>query len=183
MKYVLNGQETERLQFRLLKREDFNTWLKLFQDEKVAEFLGFGKIPTPEEQCEEWFRLQEKRYANDLGGMNVLIEKETGNFIGQCGLLVQEVDKKKELEIGYSILPDFRNKGFASEAAQKCRDFAFQNDFSESLISLIHINNLSSQKVALKNGMTVSKQTVYKEMPVNIFRIFKNEWQKLHFLS
>lgn len=179
MQYVLNGHESERLKFRLLTRNDFNTWLKLFQDGEVAKFLGFENIPTPDLQCEEWFKLQEKRYANDLGGMNVLIEKETGKFVGQCGLLVQEVDNKKELEIGYSVLSDYRNQGFAAEAAQNCRDFAFENDFSESLISIIHVNNISSQKVALKNGMINGKSTVYKEMPVNIYRIHKNEWLKI----
>jgi RimJ/RimL family protein N-acetyltransferase len=179
MKYVLNGHESDRLKYRLLRRDDFATWLNLFRDTEVAGFLGFGKIPTPELQCEEWFKIQEKRYANDLGGMNVLIEKETGRFVGQCGLLVQEVENKKELEIGYSILKEFRNRGFAGEAAKKCRDFAFENNFAESLISIVHVNNISSEKVALKNGMTSSKRTFYKEMPVNIFRIFKDDWLKL----
>lgn len=176
MKYVLSKQETKRLNFRLLTSNDFETWLNLFQDEKVAGFLGFGNILTKEEQCNEWFNIQEKRYASDLGGMNVLIEKESGQLIGQCGLLVQEVNDKKELEIGYSILAEFRNKGYASEAAQKCRDFAFENNFTESLISIIHIDNIQSEKVAIKNGMKKTIRTVYKEMPVNIFRISKEEW-------
>ena len=30
MKYLLTGQETERLQFRFLKPEDFHTWIALF---------------------------------------------------------------------------------------------------------------------------------------------------------
>ncbi len=179
MKYLLSNQETQRIRFRLLNRDDFETWLKLFQEKEVAGFLGFGKIPTAELQCEEWFKLQEKRYANDLGGMNVLIEKTTNRFIGQCGLLVQEVDEKKELEIGYSVLPYFRNLGYASEAAQKCRDFAFENNFSNSLISIIHVENKPSEKVAVKNGMTKTIQTVYKGMPVNIYRITKNEWLNL----
>lgn len=176
MKYLLNGQVTKRLKLRLLTRNDFETWVKLFEEKAVAEFLGFGKIPSAAEQCEEWFKIQENRYANDLGGMNVLIDKKTEKMVGQCGLLVQEVDNKTELEIGYSILSDFRNKGYASEAAQKCRDFTFKNDFSDSLISIIHVDNIRSEKVAIKNGMTKTKSTVYKDMPVNIFRIHKNEW-------
>lgn len=176
MKYVLNEQETQRLKFRLLTRDDFDTWLNLFQEEEVVGFLGFDKIPSAVEQCEEWFKIQEKRYANNLGGMNVLVDKKTKKLVGQCGLLVQEVDNKTELEIGYSILSDFREKGYASEAAQKCRDFAFENDFSDSLISIIHVNNIRSEKVALKNGMTKTKSTVYRDKPVNIFRIRKNEW-------
>lgn len=38
--------------------------------------------------------------------MNALIHKETGIFIGQCGLLKQMVDGIDELEIGYSLLPE-----------------------------------------------------------------------------
>jgi RimJ/RimL family protein N-acetyltransferase len=102
-------------------------------------------------------------------------------MVGQCGLLIQEVDKINELEIGYSILPEYWNRGFATEAAQKCRDFAFTQSFSESLISIIHIENENSEKVAVKNGMNKTKRTVYKDMPVNIFRITKDEWRDLKY--
>jgi RimJ/RimL family protein N-acetyltransferase len=88
-----------------------------------------------------------------------------------CGLLVQEVDGINELEIGYSLHPAFWRKGYATEAAQKCRDFAFENNFAESLISIVHVENQQSAKVALRNGMKPEKTTIYKEIPVNIFRI------------
>ena len=94
----------------------------------------------------------------------------TNEFIGQCGLLVQTVDGIKELEIGYSILPQFWKQGYATEAAKKCSIFAKENDFVQSLISIIHIDNLPSQKVALKNGMHLDKTTVYDNNPVHIFR-------------
>jgi RimJ/RimL family protein N-acetyltransferase len=83
------------------------------------------------------------------------------------------VDDIQELEIGYSILPKFWNQGYATEAARKCKEHAFQNDFSDSLISIIHIKNIQSEKVARKNGMELDKKTIFKEMPVNIFRINK----------
>ena len=92
MKYLLENQQSERLHFRLLERSDFDTWIDLFREPGVAGFIGMDKIPTPEEQCEAWFQKVERRYREDLGGMNVLIDKTTGDFIGQCGLLVQEVD-------------------------------------------------------------------------------------------
>ena len=178
MKYLLTGQETDRLKFRLLNRDDFNTWLDLFKDKSVGEFLGMANLSSPQEQCEKWFDLCNNRYENDLGGMNVLIDKSTSQLVGQCGLLIQEVDGVKELEIGYSVLPKYWNKGYATEAARKCRDFAFSNSYTDSLISIVHIANIKSEKVALKNGMTKSKQTVFKDMPVNIFRMDKLEWLK-----
>lgn len=181
MKYLLTGEETERLKFRLLEPKDFDTWLTLFDGTNVARFLGMENIPTAKEQCRKWFDIQEYRYKKDLGGMNVLIDKSTGKMVGQCGLLIQEVDKINELEIGYSILPEYWNRGFATEAARNCRDFAFTQSFSESLISIIHIENENSEKVAVKNGMKKTKRTVYKEMPVNIFRITKDEWLSLKY--
>ena len=179
MKYLLNGQASARLTFRLLVKEDFTTWLPFFEDKTVAGFLGMADIGTPKEQCEKWFEITENRYKNDLGGLNVLIEKVSNEFVGQCGLLIQEVDRIREMEIGYSILPEHRKKGYATEAAQKCRDFAFENDFTDSIISIVHVDNIRSEKVARKNGMILSKKTVFKGMPVNVFRILKKDWLKM----
>jgi RimJ/RimL family protein N-acetyltransferase len=91
--------------------------------------------------------------------------------VGICGLLVQTVDEIEELEIGYSVLPQFWQQGFAVEAAQKCKEFAFAHNFVSSLISIIHVDNIPSQKVALKNGMHLDKTTIYKDNPVHIFRV------------
>ena len=89
------------------------------------------------------------------------------------------MDGIQELEIGYSIMPQHRNRGYAAEAARKCRDYAFENNLADSLISIVHVDNIRSQKVALKNHMTSEKETVFKEMPVNIFRITKGEMKKI----
>lgn len=106
--------------------------------------------------------------------MNALIAKKTKSFIGLCGVLVQVVDNKRELEIGYSILPEHWRKGYAIEAAEKCKVYAFENNWAGSLISIIHVDNVPSQKVALKNGMFLDKKTVYKDNPVYIFRVNQN---------
>ncbi len=103
--------------------------------------------------------------------MNALIGKSSGKLIGHCGLLVQTVDEAQELEIGYSLLPAFWNKGYAYEAASKCRTFAFENNFSDSLISIISLLNLNSQRVAVKNGMFIEKETVFHGNRVYIFRV------------
>lgn len=179
MKYLLEGQKTERLQFRLLQPEDFELWKPLFEAENVALFLGLDTTKSPEELCQVWFDKVFHRYKNDLGGMNVLIDKNTNRLVGQCGLLVQTVEEQERLEVGYSMLPEFWEKGYASEAAQKCKDFAFMHDFTESLISVVHIDNIGSEKVALKNGMTLEKMIPsYDGSPVNIFGVTKTSWEQ-----
>jgi ribosomal-protein-alanine N-acetyltransferase len=179
MKYLLTGQESARLRFRKLELSDYDAWLPLFQQEGVARFVGLGHIETAEEQCNMWFERAFLRYENQMGGLNALIDKQTGKLVGQSGLLVQHVDGVDRLEVGYSILPDYWKQGYAIEAASRCRDFAFENEFTDSLISIIHVENFKSMKVAENNGMKFLHETIYKEFPVRIYGMSKEEWGNL----
>jgi len=172
MNYLLDGHETARLRFRLLLPDDFDDWLELFKHPEAAEFLALGHLPTPEARCEYWFRAVFDRYENDRGGLNVLVDKITGQMIGQCGLLVQDVDDVEELEVGYSILPRFWGVGYATEAAQHCKHAAFENNYASSLISLVHVDNIRSKRVAMKNGMTFEKTTNFRGITVDVFRVW-----------
>ena len=178
MKYLLTGEKSDRLNFRLLKENDFNTWLNFFENKSVASFLGMDPNKSANELCTFWFEKVFNRYKNDLGGMNVLIDNSTGEFIGQCGLLVQDLEEQNRLEIGYSILPKFWGQGYAAEAAIKCKAFAFNHNYSDNLISIIHPDNIGSEKVALKNGMKLLKKIEgeFHGMPANMFQITREAY-------
>lgn len=169
-KYLLEGQETERLNFRMIQASDFEAWLPFYHDPKSTQFWD-GLPQDPKLACQQQFDRVFERYEQGLGGMNALIQKSTQQLVGMCGLLVQKVDGIQELEIGYSVLPQFWLQGYAYEASQKCKNHAFQNNLAQSLISIIHVDNAPSQKVALKNGMHLDKTTTYKDNPVHIFRV------------
>lgn len=174
MKYLLTGQETERLKFRLLDLEDFDLWKALFKSKSIAKYLDLDPKLSESELCKKWFDKVFHRYENELGGMNVLIDKKTNQLIGQCGLLIQKVEGFQRMEIGYAILPQYWNQGFAFESALKCKNFAFENKMAQSLISTVHVENLGSEKVALKNAMTFEK----KIDSFNIFSIDKETWHQ-----
>jgi ribosomal-protein-alanine N-acetyltransferase len=176
MKYLLDNEETARIRFRLIERSDFNHWLPFFEEPESFRHWNM-KLQSPDVECQQWYDKQFGRYDQDKGGMNVLIEKSSGNLVGHCGLLIQTVDNRIELEIGYSLLPAFWNRGYATEAALKCRDVAFERGYSSTLISIISLTNTPSARVAKKNGMTIDKQTVYNNNAVNIFRITIEEWK------
>ena len=175
MKYLLHNEDTDRIRFRIIERSDFRHWLPFFEDPESFRHWNI-KLQGPDVECEQWYDKQFGRYNQDKGGMNALIEKSSGNLVGHCGLLVQNVDNCAELEIGYSLLPAFWNKGYATEAAAKCRDIAFERGYSTSLISIISLTNIQSSRVAEKTGMSNTKETVYNENAVNIFRITREHW-------
>lgn len=169
-KLLLENQSSKRLLFRKVLSSDFDAWLPFYNNPKSTEF--WDGLPTdPVQACQQQFDRIFERYEHGLGGMNALILKSSQQLVGICGLLVQMVDGIEELEIGYSVLPEFWLQGFAFEAAEKCKQYAFQNQLTTSLISIIHVNNVPSQKVAFKNGMALDKTTTYKDNPVHIFRV------------
>ena len=100
MNYLLTNQQTQRLTFRRLKQTDFNTWLQFFKNKQSAINLGMDPDLEPLELCKIWFKKVMARYENNTGGMNVMINKQTADFIGLCGLLVQTVEGLERLEIG-----------------------------------------------------------------------------------
>ncbi len=170
----MTGQETERLFFRKLDPKDFDECIQFFQH-PLSNRYWKSEITDSEMLCKEWIDKQMWRYTNHRGGTNILVHKKTNELIGWCGLLLQVVDEQEELEVGYSIIPSFWNKGYATEAARKCIDYAFENNMSESIISIIQIDNKESKRVAEKNGLVLEKQTIYHNNPVYIYRIRKKE--------
>ena len=172
MNYLLTGKHSHRLEFRRVTANDYDAWLPLFKEENVATFLGMPEGLSQSEQCIYWFHKVNHRYEHNLGGMNALIHKETKTLIGQAGLLIQTIDGRERLEIGYSILPKYWGKGYAQEAAKKCKDFCFNNQLANTIISMMHVANVASERVAINNGMTFEKQ-------IDLFKVFsitRDEW-------
>ena len=170
--YLLDGTRTPQLEFRRFTPEDEPAWLPFFADPESTRYWE-GIPPDPAVACRQQFERIMERYRDNLGGMNALVYRETGQLAGMCGLLVQEVDGMPELEIGYSLLPWARGRGLAAEAARHCRDTAWANDWSRRLISIIHVDNRPSMRVAESLGMTRDKRTVYRANPVWIYAIHR----------
>ena len=180
MKLLLPNLETERLKFRLVQQSDFNEWLPLFEHPEVAGFLGLDDSKPLHEICTAFFERVFSRYERETGGMNALVDKSTGEMVGQCGLMMQNIAGKKFMEVGYAVIPKFWGKGYASEAAQKCRDYAFENHLTETLSSVINVGNTGSENVAKRNGMHIAEFIPdYQGDAINRWEISKKNWLKL----
>jgi [ribosomal protein S5]-alanine N-acetyltransferase len=165
--------ETARLLTRKLTNGDIATWADFFNDKEAIEFAPDYGLQTNEEKAKFWIGKQLNRYAENRFGLQVLIDKRTNNFIGQCGLLKQEVDGKTEIEVGYHIFKKYWGQGYAPEAAKLFIDYAFENDLTDSVISIINKRNIKSQRVAEKNGLVWEKETRWSNMDVYVYRIDK----------
>lgn len=172
------NQESERLKFREIVEEDIEKWLPFFEDVPSLRFLGMGsgffKDHTNEERCEKWICRQINRIKEGTFGQLAVIEKSSGKFIGVGGLITRLEDGVlDEIEVTYSLLPEARGKGYATELAVHFKNWAFKNTEVPSVISIIHVDNLPSQKVAANNGMKPERKMKFMEMPVEIHRVYR----------
>jgi [ribosomal protein S5]-alanine N-acetyltransferase len=161
---------TERLHIRPLTLNDIQHWEVFMSDyESVKLFPAF--ITEAPNSAELWITKQLERYAHNRFGLMALEHKITHEFVGQCGLLSKEVNGVNELEIGYSLMPNSTGKGYATEAAQAFKRIAFQNNYTQSVISIIHVDNLASQHVATRNGMTRGNVINYFGIDAYVYRV------------
>ena len=166
--------QTERLQTAFLTLDDVHGWSEFFANPEAIRFLFIESLglPTNEAVAEHMIQKQLDRYTAHRYGLQKLVHRATGEFIGCCGLLLQEVDGQKEIELGYHIFPAYWGQGYATEAAKCFIDLAFNSNQTDHVISIIDVENYASIRVAEKNGLTLDSRTTWmNNEPVGIYRI------------
>lgn len=174
MDFLLHNVETERLYIRPIDQDnDFLNWLPFFQSDEAMQHWPMGGL-TPKEYAEQWYSKQAQRYQNKWGGLNALREKVSGQLVGHAGLLTQKIEDKLELEVAYSLLPKYWKKGYATEAAQFCVNYAFKLHFSSNLVSIISSRNTPSIAVAQRIGMKLEREILFQNIEAQLYRIHNN---------
>lgn len=151
--------ETERLLLREITHDDCDELLQIWGDAEAMRL--FPKVLNRQEMI-EWIDRNLKRYENYGLGVWAVILKDGQQFVGDCGLVIQEVDGIAELEVGYHFNPKFWGQGFATEAARGCMEYAFNRLNRSRVISMIRPENISSRRVAERNGLKIEKEVFWR---------------------
>lgn len=152
--------ETARLLLREPRAEDLPAYHEIWRDEETARFVGGTK--TRKEVAEMIERM--RRHWEWFGiGLFTVARKEDGRVLGRVGFLVWDPDRwtnghrerlsgPVETEIGWTLGREHWGRGYATEAALSCRDWALGELGLTRLISLIARSNTASIRVAEKLG-------------------------------
>jgi RimJ/RimL family protein N-acetyltransferase len=149
MKVIL---ETERLRLRELVAADLDFMAEMLAD---ADVMRFYPKRLTRELSEEWIDRQIERYRTDGYGLWLAEERTTGQPIGQVGLVRQVIDGADECEVGYLMHRPYWRRGYATEGARACRDYAFTTLGKRRVVALVHPENSVSEGVARNLGMEV----------------------------
>jgi ribosomal-protein-alanine N-acetyltransferase len=164
--------ETERLILRHLTMDDLDDLFKLYHGPDVRKYYSEG-IPSYEETRQELEWMINACYAKYGFGMWATIHKETGKFIGRCGLTPMDIEGHEEIEVGYMLAKEFWDKGLATEAAQAILRYGFEQVGLSRLICVINPGNQASSRVALKIGMTLEIDGDVNGEPTLLYSINK----------
>ncbi|MFD1707577.1 GNAT family N-acetyltransferase [Siminovitchia sediminis] len=98
------------------------------------------------EEVKDWIEWNMKNYKQDKHGLWAVILKDGGTFIGDCGITIQNIDGERLPEIGFHIIKEYWNKGYATEAASACKEYAFNILNYPKILSYTTLNNISCRK-------------------------------------
>ena len=169
--------ETERLILRRYTLGDFDALYEILSD---PETMQHYPAPYDEEKTRNWINWNLDNYEKYGFGLWAVVLKETGEFIGDCGITLQNIDGEILPEIGYHIHKKYWRRVFGKEAARAVRDWGFRNTEYDIFYSYMKYTNIGSWSTALANGMKKVKEYPDPKNTISYaYAITREEWEKL----
>ncbi|ASF28525.1 MULTISPECIES: GNAT family N-acetyltransferase [Bacillus amyloliquefaciens group] len=170
MKHKSSGTilTTGRIRLRTMRDDDEENLYGLFTDKEVMKYYPSLKSRRETKEWIAWNKRLAKGYGVSLW---IAEDKETGAFLGQCGIVPQTVNGTAMMEIGYMFARRHWGCGYATEAAKACLTYGFQTKQYGRIAALIDPENLASVRVAEKIGMAAGETVNKWERQLTVFDI------------
>lgn len=139
--------DTDRLILRGPRREDAEAVMAFLMDAERAQ--GFGHI-AERGNAWRWFAMNVGHWHWHGYGYFVIEDRATGKPAGICGIWNPET--WPEPELGWVVFDGYEGKGYAFEAAQRARQWAYGPLGLTTLTSNIVPDNARSKALATRLG-------------------------------
>ena len=136
------------------------------------DVMRYYPHPKSREEASAWIVWSQRLYHEHGFGLWLLTLRDTGEFVGDCGLTPQRVDGSTEIEVGYHMRTAFQGHGLATEAAAACRDDAAMSSESTGSSPSSTPRNRPPQRVAEKIGLVVERSSDNQSRWSNPQRIY-----------
>lgn len=163
---------TERLRLRAYTLNDEDALFQTFADPYA---LMFYPQMTERAKVRQWIEWNLRNYQDYGMGLWAIERKDTGAFIGDCGLTYQEVEGTRPLEIGYHVVAEARGRGYAAEAARACLTYGFHQTMAPLICSIVDPRNIASRTVAARVHMDC-REFIKREQPFLMFYTMRDQF-------
>ncbi len=135
--------------------------------DEIAEVFGDPQVMWTEpdtmtrEQAGMWLEDALRRYRSDGMGECAVVLRSTGRVIGDCGLVMREIEGERLPELNWDLRSDMWGNGYATEAAQGVLAHSTSLGLRR-LCALIKTQNERSRRVAARLGMKLERQVEWE---------------------
>ncbi|MCG8574708.1 MAG: GNAT family N-acetyltransferase [Flavobacteriales bacterium] len=144
---------TDRLDLREFSLEEAPLMVDLNADPEVMKYTGDVAFSSVED-AENLIRNYDQYKRFGFGRWSVYL-KESGEFIGWCGLKQHEDGM---IDLGYRFFQNQWGKGYATESSIACIDYGFNQLKMEEIVGRTAKANIPSIRVLEKAGMVFWKE-------------------------
>jgi len=150
--------ESERLYLKEFTLNDIDDYFLLNSDAEVMKFIR--PPDTDINVIRKHIKKIRKYYTKNPGlGIWACFENKGDEFIGFFELA--HLDNTEEIEVGYRLHKKYWGKGYATEMTKVLIDYGFNKMGLEQIAGITHPDNIASQNVLLKSGLTYIKDAVF----------------------
>ncbi len=158
--------ETERLKIESPPINDL--------DQLINMHRSFGSQTSEVIRC--WLESDIAHFNKHGFAMGSVYEKHSHNFVGRAGLVyLDHNDKQPDIEVGYEIDRTFWNNGCATELTKALIAWGFAHLPVSRLVAVTRRQNLASQRVLEKSGMSFTKIMRFRDEDFLFYEIMKSE--------
>lgn len=172
--------ETERFFLREILPTDIDGMFELDADPEVHRYLG-NKPVTSREQSKEMIDFIRQQYIDNGIGRWAIIDKKTNDFIGWTGLkfITEWTNNHKDFyDVGYRLIKRYWGQGIATETAKASLTYAFNTLQTNQVYAMAAVENLGSNKILQKIGLTFIESFDLDGINVNWYKIERTEYEK-----
>jgi RimJ/RimL family protein N-acetyltransferase len=159
---------TERLVLRPFAEQDAGPLYDILAEEGVLRYFP-NTSPPPRDRVGRFIAHQLKHWEEHGFGWWAVEPRERGELIGWNGL--QYLPDTDEIEIGFLLAKDYWGQGLATEGARPGLWLGFETLRLERIVAVVHPENIASQRVIEKLGLTFTNEADYFGMHVYRYEI------------
>lgn len=164
--------ETPRLILREFTVDDGEFILELLNSPGWLKNIGSRSIKTKEDAINYIENRIRKSYTDSGFGFYIMILKTDNSKTGMCGLVKRQ--SLEDIDIGFALLPQYENNGYAFEAAEAVMIYAKDQLDLKKLAAITIPNNNSSIKLLEKLGMKFKKTIKLTNDPEELMLFYKD---------
>ncbi|WP_299455817.1 GNAT family N-acetyltransferase [uncultured Microscilla sp.] len=172
MKKIL---ETKRCYIREFVEGDVELIYQMNSDPEVMKYITDGKPQTYEYSKKRTLYFINEYYSKYPGlGMWAVVRKAGDQLMGWVCL--KHLDNQDLIEIGYRLIKEHWGQGYATEVSQALVHYGFTEVSLDKIVGIASEDNVKSQYILQKIGLTFLKKAYYYETNVVFYQLLKKDY-------